>query len=185
MRVAKKLALIAAGYCLSVAGGIVAVAVNELFIPDDIQQSSGGMVAFGDMIVFVLGAGIMSLAPTWFLLKLCVENSPRTLVAAVFLTAAIGPASWLAVRWMAAGPNPQSLPQAFRGALGLLIAFGAIPRMVFGPVLLMIEGVTFFLVRGPFPRTILVVAMLMDLVPLGAFALHMAAATHRYAPGPK
>jgi hypothetical protein len=32
--------------------------------------------------------------------------------------------------------------------LVLFIAFGAIPRMVFGPVLLVIEGATFFLVRG-------------------------------------
>ena len=126
MRVANKLALIVAGYGLSVCGGIAAVAVNESLIPDDIQQTSGGMVAFGDMILFVLASGILSLAPTWFLLKLCIEKVPRTLITAVLLFAAIGPASWLAVRWMAAGPNPQSLPGAFSGALGLLIAFGAI-----------------------------------------------------------
>jgi hypothetical protein len=179
MRVEKKLALIAAGYCFSVAGGIAAFAVNEVLIPDDIQQSSGGMVAFGDMIVFVLVAGVLSLAPTWFLLKLCVEKAPRTLVAAGVLIAAIGPASWLAVRWMAASPSPQSLPEAFSGMLGLLIAFVAIPRIVFGPVMLMIEGATFFLVPRLLPRTILAVAMLMDLVPLTIFALHMVAATHR------
>ena len=97
MRVAQKLALIAAGYGLSVGGGIAAVAVNELLIPDDIKQSSGGMVAFGDMIVFVLAAGVFSLAPTWFLLKLCVEKAPRTVLAAELLIAALGPASWLAV----------------------------------------------------------------------------------------
>ncbi len=181
MTVAKKLALIAAGYGLAAGGGIAAVAVNELLIPDDIQQSSGGMVAFGDMIVFVLAAGVLSLAPTWFLLKLCVEKTPRTLVAAVLLIAVSGPASWLAVRWMATGPNPHphSLPEAFSGVLGLLIAFGAIPRIVFGPVLLMIEGVTFFLVRGLLPRTMLAAAMLLDLIPLSLFALHMAAATYR------
>lgn len=179
MTVAKKLALIAAGYCLSAGGGIAAVAVNELLIPDDIQQSSGGMVAFGDMIVFALVAGVLSLAPTWFLLKLCIDKTPRTLVAAVLLIAAIGPASWLAVRWMATGPGPHSLPQTFNGMLGLLIAFGAIPRIVFGPVLLMIEAVIFFLVHGLPQRAILAAAMLMDLVPLSIFALHMAAATHR------
>jgi hypothetical protein len=179
MRVAKKLALIAAGYALSVGGGIAAVAVNELLIPDEIKESSGGMVAFGDMIVFLLGTGVVSLAPTWFLLKLCVEKVPRTLLAAELLIAAMGPASWLAVRWMAAGPSPQSLPEAFSGVLGLLIAFGAIPRIVFGPVMLMIEGATILLIRERLTRTLLAAAMLFDLVPLSIFALHLAAATHR------
>jgi hypothetical protein len=71
MKVAKKLALIAVGYGLAVGGGIAAVAVNELFIPYDTRQSSGGMVAFGDLILFLLVAGFLSLPPTWFLLKLC------------------------------------------------------------------------------------------------------------------
>ena len=179
MRVAKKLALIAAGYGISVGGGIAAVAVNELFMPEDIKQSSGGMVAFGDMIVFVLVAGFLSLAPTWFLLKLCVEKAPRTLLAAELVIAATGPASWLAVWWMAAGASPWSLPQAFSAVLGPLIAFGAIPRIVFGPVLVMIEVATFLLARERLARTLLAAAMLMDVIPLSLFALHMAAATHR------
>jgi len=57
-------------------GGFVAVAANEAFMPASIAQTSGGMVAFGDMILFVLVAGFFSLAPTWFLLKLSVENAP-------------------------------------------------------------------------------------------------------------
>ena len=179
MRVTKKLGLIAAGYGLSVGGGIAAVAVNELIIPDNIKQSSGGMVAFGDMIVFVLAAGVLSLAPTWFLLKLCIEKVPRTLLAAELLFAASGPASWLAVSSMAHGPSPQSLPQAYSGVLGPLIAFVAIPRMIFGPVLLMIEGATFFLARKRLTRTFLAAAMLMDLIPLSIFGLHIAAATLR------
>ena len=180
MKVAKKLALIAAGYGLAVCGGFAAVAINELRIPDDIKESSGGMVAFGDMIVFVLGAGIVSLVPTWFLLKLWVEKAPRTLLAAGLLIAALGPASWLAVTWMAAGASPQSPPQAIGAVLGLFIAFVAIPRMVFGPVLLMIEGATLFLIRERLARALLAAAMLMDIIPLGLFALHMAAAIRRY-----
>ena len=66
----KRLALIAAGYVLAVVGGFAAVAVNELFMPADVAQGSPGMVAFGDMILFVLVAGLLGLAPTWFLLKL-------------------------------------------------------------------------------------------------------------------
>jgi hypothetical protein len=57
--------------------------------------------------------------------------------------------------------------------LGLLIAFGAIPRLVFGPVLLVIEGLTFLMIRGRAARALLAAAMLMDLVPLGLFALHL------------
>jgi hypothetical protein len=49
--------------------------------------------------------------------------------------------------------------------------------LVLGPVLLVIEAVTFLLIRGRVTRALLVVAMLMDLVPLGMFALHMLRAT--------
>jgi hypothetical protein len=179
MRVANRLALIAAGYGLAIGGGIAAVAVNEFLIEDAIQQSSGGMVAFGDMIVFVLASGFLGLAPSWFLLKLCVEEIPRRLIAAELLFAAIGPASWLAVARMATSAGPQPLPATSGAALGLVIAFGAIPRMVFGPVVLVIEAATFVLIRGRLVRALLAGAMLMDVIPLGLFALHLAAASHR------
>lgn len=55
----------------------------------------------------------------------------------------------------AAGPRLRRLPLAFAEALGPIIAFGAIPRMVFGPVLVMIEGATFLLVRERLTRTLL------------------------------
>jgi hypothetical protein len=176
MTVAKKLALIGAGYGLSVVGGFAAVAVNEMRIAEDIKQTSGGMVAFGDMIVFVLAAGVCSLAPTWFLLKLCVARAPRILLAAELAIAATGPACWLTLKWMAAGASPQSLPQAFAGVLGLFIAFGAIPRIVLGPVLVMIEVATFVLVRERLTRTLLAAAMLMDIIPISVFVLHMVTA---------
>ena len=44
-------------------------------MPADIAQGSPGMVAFGDMILFVLAAGIVGLIPTLFLLKLFVEKA--------------------------------------------------------------------------------------------------------------
>lgn len=179
MTIAKKLTLIGAGYALAVAGGLAAVAVNEMRIPADIQQASGGMVAFGDMIVFVLATGFFSLLPTWFLLKLCLEKIPRVLIAAELLAAVLGPVSWLVVRWMAAGPDPRALPQEFGQLLGVFIAFGAIPRIVFGPVLVMIEGATFFFARERPTRVLLGAAMLMDVVPMSIFALHMTAAMLR------
>ena len=179
MRITKKLALIAAAYALAVAGGIAAVGVNEMRIADDIKQSSGGMVAFGDMIVFVLAAGVLSLVPTWFLLKLCLERAPRILLIAELMIAALGPASWLAVAYMVAGASPQSLPHTLGEILGVFIAFVAIPRMVFGPVMLIIEGATFLLVRARLARTLVAAAMLMELLPMSIYALHFAAAIRR------
>ena len=113
----KKLALIVMGYVLSVVVGLAAAAVNEALMPDDVAQGSPGMVAFGDMILFIFVTGLFSLAPTWFLLKLLVATAPRTLLTAELLTAAIGPVSWLAMTIMAVtpppgGPSLQNVPQA-------------------------------------------------------------------------
>ena len=169
MSALKKLALIAVGYALAVAGGVAVVAVRELFVPDN----SGGMAAFGDMILFVLVAGFLSLAPTWFLLKLSVEKAPRSLVAVLLLIVAIGPLSWLAVVYLTADRVP-NLAQAANQLLGLLIAFGAMPRIVAGPVFLLVEGVAFLLIQDRTTRALLAAAMLMDLVPLGIFTLYLA-----------
>jgi hypothetical protein len=178
MSAAKKLALIALGYAVSIAGGVAVVAVHELFIAADDAQDSGGMVAFGDMILFVLATGFFSLAPTWFLLNLSIEKAPRTLLAALLLIAALGPLSWLAVLDLASAsfPNP---PQAVNELLGMFIAFVAMPRIVAGPVLLVVEGLAFLLVRVRVTRGLLAAAMMMDLVPLSMFALHMVGGIHR------
>ena len=173
MSMAKRLALIAAGYALCVVAGFAAVTVNELRMPADVAQGSPGMVAFGDMILFVLVTGFFGRRR----LKLFIEKAPRTLLAIALLVAALGPASWLAVRHMAGGLSPPNPPQAVSQLLGLFIAFVAIPRMVLGPVLLVIEAAAFFLVRERVTRALLAVAMLMDIVPLGMFALHMMRAT--------
>jgi hypothetical protein len=178
MSTAKTLALIAAGYGLALAAGVAATVVNELFMPADVAQGSPGMVAFGDMILFVLVAGFVGLLPTWFLLKLCVEKTPRALLIVELLVAAMAPVSWLAVTYMAGGASPPNLPQPVRQLLGPLIAFIAIPRMVFGPVLLVILAMTFLLMRERMARALLAAATLMDIVPLCLFALHMARATH-------
>jgi hypothetical protein len=178
MSTAKRLGLIAAGYALCVVAGFAAVAVNELRMPADVAQGSPGMVAFGDMILFVLVAGFFGLVPTWFLLKLLIEKAPRALLAIVLLLAALGPASWLAVMHMAGSASPPNVPQPGSQLLGLFIAFVGIPRMVFGPVLVAIEAATFVLFRERVTRALLAVAMLLDLVPLGMFALHMLRATY-------
>jgi hypothetical protein len=175
MHTAKKLALIAVGYAFSVVGGLAAVAVNELRMSADIAQGSPGMVAFGDMVLFILATGFFGLAPTWFLLKLLAEKAPRTLLAILLPIAAIGPVSWLTMVYLAADTTnaPDHVMRA-GAVLGLLVAFGAIPRIVAGPVLVVIEAATFLLVRARLVRVLLAAAMLMDLVPLGMFAMHMA-----------
>jgi hypothetical protein len=169
MSVAKKLLLIAIGYALSVAGGAAVVVVHELFALADVAQNSGGgMMAFGDIILFVVASGFFCLVPTWFLLRLAVDKAPRALLAAQLLIAALGPVSWLAVVYPTdAGVAP---------LLGVLTVFGGMPRIIAGPVILVVEGVTFLLVQQRLTRALLVSAMLMDLVPLSLFALHLAGA---------
>jgi hypothetical protein len=170
----KKLALIAVGYVLSVVAGVAAVALNELLMPADVAQGSSGMVAFGDLILFVLVSGFFSLVPTWCLLRLSAERAPRTLLAFLLLVAALGPASWLAVTHLGKpGASIAYLPQGMTELLGRFIAFGAFPRIIFGPILFLVEGAAFLLLRGRITRALLAMAMLMDLVPLGMFALNV------------
>ena len=99
--------MIAAGYVVAVGAGLAAVTINEMRMPADVAQGSPGMVAFGDMILFVLVAGFFSLMPTWFLLKLFIEKAPRTLLAFMLLVAVMGPVSWMAVKSLAGGPALQ------------------------------------------------------------------------------
>ena len=173
MSVPKKLALIALGYLLALVAGFGAVAVNELLMPADIQQGSPGMVAFGDMILFVLVAGFVGLVPTLFLLRLAIDKAPRASLAVLALVAAAGPLSWLTVRYLAGGP-PSGSPSVLLRLLGPLIAFGAIPRIVAGPVVVVAEGLAMLLVRQRSMRIVLALAMLMDVVPIVLYALHMA-----------
>ena len=157
---------------LAIAGGAAAVAVNEWRMPAEISQQSGGMVAFGDMVLFVLASGALALAPTFFLVRLAVEKSPRALMGALMLLAAAGPASWLMVLYFS-DPANSAVSRAAPPILGLLIAFAAIPRMVAGPVLVAVEGGAFYFLTDTTARKLLIAAILMDLVPLTLFGLHM------------
>src|SRR5215475_12732969 len=169
MGVAKKLAFIALGYVLALVAGFGAVTVNEVLMPADISQGSPGMVAFGDMILFVLVAGFVGLVPTLFLLRLAIDKVPRASLITLVVVALAGPLSWLAMRYLAnAGPGGWA-PGAFSPLLGSLIAFGAIPRIVAGPVLVVAEGLAMFLVRQRAMRFVLAAAMLMDLIPMGLY----------------
>ena len=99
-------------------------------MPDDVAQGSPGMVAFGDMILFIFVTGFFSLAPTWFLLRLLVATAPRTLLTAELFIATMGPVSWLAMTIMAVTtpPGGPSLPERASGhsaSCGLFLAFPA------------------------------------------------------------
>jgi len=174
--VAKRLAWIAAGYVLALVGGSVAVAVNEALMPAVISDTSGGMVAFGDVVLFLEVASVIGLVPTWFLLRLLTQRAPRFLLVAELAMAALGPASWLSVIAMAT--VVRGLPSAVATLIGPFAAFVAIPRIVVGPGVLVVEAVTFLLMRGRVARVLLAGAMLMDLIPLGVFALRFLTSPH-------
>ena len=80
----------------------------------------------------------------------------------------------MAVMTLPGGPSLQNVPQGAAQVFGLFLAFCAIPRIVLGPVLVVIEGVTFLLFRGGVARALLAGAILMDVVPIGLYALHFA-----------
>jgi hypothetical protein len=174
MRAGRRFALIGLGYVLAVAGGCAAVALNEARLSADVAEHSGGMAAFGDAVLFLGVTGFLALAPSWFVLTFLAGRAPRALLTGELVLAATGPLSWLAVLSMAvAGPGAHGPPQPYQQLLGPVVAFIAIPRIVVGPALLVLEAVSFFLVRGRTARALLVAAMLMDVIPLGLFAVHM------------
>jgi hypothetical protein len=177
MSTPKRLACIGAGYAFAIFAGFAAVALNELSMTEEASQGSPGMVAFGDMIIFVLAAGVIGLIPTLFLLKLFIDKAPRALMITELLVAVLGPLSWLAVMWLAGGPDPKH-SQAIGQILGPFIALIGIPRIVLGPVVLVVEGLTFILIRARGARLLLVVAALMDIVPIGLYAWHMSRGHH-------
>lgn len=178
MTLARKLTAIAAGYALAIIGGAIVVAIHELLVAPEMSQNSGGMVAFGDMVLFVLTAGFLGLVPSWFLLKLAIERAPRVLLTVLVLIAATGSISWLVVADLT-GADAHPPPQAAREWIGLLIVFVAIPRIVLGPVVLAVEATTFLLLRARKARVVLASAMFLDIIPMGLFAAHLAASMHR------
>jgi hypothetical protein len=59
-----KMGFIVGGYFSAFAAACLAVYINELMIPASVSQSSGGMVAGGDFILFLFVFFFLSLAPT-------------------------------------------------------------------------------------------------------------------------
>ena len=59
-----KVAIVAGGYLLAFFTACAAVAFHTAVISDSGAQSSGGMSAFGDLILFVAVFGAVALVPT-------------------------------------------------------------------------------------------------------------------------
>jgi hypothetical protein len=96
------------GYALAVAGGYGAVWLAERARDPRVADAASGMYAFGDLLGFLLVAGLLSLAPTWVLLR-AARGSPRAqgvLGALLLVWAAGGPgavAGFVVSGWFAGG----------------------------------------------------------------------------------
>jgi hypothetical protein len=171
MNAAKKSALIALGYAVAIAGGFAAVTVNEAAMPASTAQGSPGMVAFGDMTLFILVTGFFTLVPTWFLFRRAMVRWPRVLLGALLLAAVSGPLSWLSMVAMAR--EGLASPVHSIEWIEPWFTFVAIARIVAGPVLVLGEGAALLVSRNRNTRLFLALVMAMDLIPLGIFAQRM------------
>ncbi len=64
MNVWMKIGLVVGGYVLACLAASGAVYVNGLLTPADVKLASGGMSAFGDLILWIGGFGFCALFPT-------------------------------------------------------------------------------------------------------------------------
>ena len=166
MSVARTLVVILLGYGLALAAGVAAVLLNGMVVPVDASRISGGMFAFGDMVLLVIVTGVFGLVPTWLLMRLLIRQAPRALLGALLLVAVTGPLAWLAIMY----PDGAS---SHPGSAAALVPWLAIPRAVLGPVVLAVEALAVLFYRNSPARWLLVLAMLLEILPLALFTLHM------------
>ena len=178
MTVPKQLALIALGYVIAIVGGFAAVAITNSDAGRHLPRLArhGRLWRHGPAGA---GDGLSRPVADLSLIRLAIAQAPRASLVALTVMALAGPLSWLAMVALAhRGPGPY-VP-AFGGqSFGWLIAFAAIPRIVVGPILVVAEGLAMILVRQRNMRIVLAATMLMDLIPIGLYALHMAGAMLR------
>ena len=119
-----KLGLVLGGYALALAAAFAVSAVSALLAPNDPAQASGGMQAFGDLILFVGVFGVLALVPTalalWFLRAF--------------------PTFWLALSiaalaLAATGPIAAAMIQRMDQLAGVLVAFLGLLRVLAAPLL--------------------------------------------------
>ncbi len=69
-----KLGLVIGGYVVACLVAYGAVYINDLFMDPAVLQASGGMSAFGDLILFVGVFGVLALFPTGLMLYFLVRK---------------------------------------------------------------------------------------------------------------
>ena len=69
-----KLGLVIGGYVVACLVAYGAVYINDLFMDPAVLQASGGMSAFGDLILFVVVFGVLALLPTGLALYFLVRK---------------------------------------------------------------------------------------------------------------
>ncbi|MFO1148288.1 MAG: hypothetical protein U1E62_07920 [Alsobacter sp.] len=173
MRPPVLLLAIAAGYVLAALGGLAAVAINGWMTPAEASRQSGGMVAFGDLVLFVGVAGLASLAPTWFLLALMSRTAPRLTLGLFLLAAALGPVCWGLLALPAPGASSSGAWSRSDEAFSWFVGYVALPRIAAGPILVALEAAALLVFKTPSARAALVLAMLMDVVPWLILAAHL------------
>jgi hypothetical protein len=123
----RRLAVVAAGLGLSVAGGAGAVALRSSRIDPADAAASGGMHAFGDLLLFIATTGLLALAPTAALFLSwrrdpAPARRPRLLLAWA-ATAPLGTLAFWAGRFTGGERGGWNALLALASALGLLRVF--------------------------------------------------------------
>ena len=148
-----KVAVVAAGYVLALLAAGAAVAVNGAYIPE--PQASGGMQAFGDLLLFIGVFGVLGLVPTGAALFF-LRDSHRfwTLLASAGLALALTGVA--AATLYVLGSRPGASPAMVHWA-----AFSVL-RILVSPLLAGALLLAAVLARYPLPRRALAGATLLE-----------------------
>ncbi len=65
-----RLLLVGAGYAVALVAAVLAVRLRDLGVDPQAVDASSGMWAFVDVVLFCTVAGILSIPPTWLLLRI-------------------------------------------------------------------------------------------------------------------
>ena len=170
MTTLKRLGWIGAGYAAAVAVAACVVSARYWFVNAADVSAMSGMYAGGDLIGFVLVAGMLGLAPTFFLLRLATETYPRALAAALLAVSATGPLSlWLLSVLASHSPH---LQRTLNELLGLALVFLIAPRVVAIPVMVIVLGLALLLARERRTRVLLACGLALEAAPLVLIILH-------------
>jgi hypothetical protein len=119
-----RLGLVLGGYAVALAAAFAALAASALLAQDDPAQASGGMQAFGDLLLFVAVFCIVALVPTalalWFLRA----------VPTFWLVLSI-----VSLALAATGPIAAAMIQHMDRLAGALVAFLSLLRVLGAPLL--------------------------------------------------